>query len=136
MNVFEIIFKVAIFVGEVIGLFKLYGKMGEKQWAALIPFYDEFAIFRAVYTVKAFWIYTVFDLVSSVLLAFDSFAVSIIGLVLAIVVLVIQIRFAKYFAAAFGKGKGFAVLTFLFPAAIYIYAGYSDKVQYVGNPNK
>ena len=134
-NVLEIVLKVILYVVDLIGLLMLYGKLGEKKWIAIIPFFNEYALFKRVYSTKAFWIYMICDLVGSVLLGFDAFVLSFIGIVLLVVVIVYQVKFAKNFAAAFGKGKGFAVLTFLFPAAIYLYAGYSKKLQYIGNPN-
>ena len=132
-NVLEMVLKIILYVVDLIGLLKLYGKLGEKKWIAVIPFFNEYALFKKVYSTKAFWIYVICDLVSTILFGFDSIVAGLIGIVLAIVVIVYQVKFAKNFAAAFGKGKGFAVLAFLFPAAIYIYAGYSDKVEYIGN---
>ena len=134
-SVLELVLKVILYVVDLIGLLMLYGKLGEKKWIAIVPFFNEYALFKRVYSTKAFWIYMICDLLGSVLVAFESVALSIIGVALFIVVIVYQVKFAKNFAAAFGKGKGFAVLTFLFPAAIYLYAGYSKKLQYIGNPN-
>ena len=132
-QIFELIFKLVMFVIEAVGLFKLYRKMDEKEWMAFIPFFNEFALFKNTYNLKAFWIYMVCDLISTVLFGFENTVVNVIGLAFGVVVLVILIKFAKNFAASFGRGKGFALLTLLFPAVMYVYAGYSDKVQYIGN---
>ena len=131
--IIEIVLKVVFFLIDAIGLFKLYGKMGEKQWTAIVPFYKEYLAFKNVYNTKIFWIFMILDLVSTILIGFDATVISMIGCVLAIIVIVIQVKYAKNFAAAFGRKGGFAVLTFFFPGIAYLYAGYSNNVQYVGN---
>ena len=132
------IFKIIIWVAEIIGLFKMYEKMNEKKWYAIIPIYDEYVLFKDTYNTKAFWIYTICDLAGTLVLQDDepSGIAILIGLILLIPIIVIQVRFAKNFAAAFGGKKSFAILTFFFPAAMYIYTGYSNDVNYLGNMSK
>ena len=135
MNVLSIVLKIALYVLEVIGLFKLYGKMGEKQWVAIVPFYKEYAIYKRVYNVKAFWLYLLCDILAYLMVSIEnpSTVIYIISILAILVYIVIKFKFAQGFAAAFGKGTGFAWLAFIFPFAVYMYTGYSKDVKYVGN---
>ena len=132
-GVVNVVVRVALFFVDVVCLFKLYGKLGEKQWISIIPFFNEYTMFKKVYSTRAFWTYTICDLIGAILMSVESTAISMLGVIPAIAVIVFQVRYAKNFAAAFGKGRAFAVLTFLFPAVVYLYCGYSANVEYVGN---
>ena len=132
-TIIELVCKIILYVADCVGLYKLYTKIGEEGWVAFVPFYGEIKMFKKVYNVKAFWIYTICDIVCLILQGFEGAGALIISLVLCVVIIYYQVKYAKNYAAAFGKGKGFAVLTFLFPAAIYLYSGYSKDVAYIGN---
>ena len=135
-SITELVVKVLLYAVDSIGLYKLYTKLNEKGWIAFIPFYNEIVMFKNVYNVKAFWIYTICDLLCAIALGFEGTVAAIIAIALAVVVVVYQVKYAKNFAAAFGQGKGFAVLTFLAPAAVYLYCGFSNKVAYIGNKSE
>ena len=135
-GILSTVFKVVLFIIDIIGLFKLYGKIGAKKWIALIPFVNEYCMFKAVYTTKIFWIYLVADFAGTILTGIGGIIPSLIGLALTIVVLVIQIKYASNFAKAFDGGTLLAVLTFLFPAVVYLICGYSNKYTYSGNKSE
>ena len=129
------IIRIIIFVVKVIGLYMLYGKMHEKQWKAFVPFLDQYALYKAVYSTKAFWIYVIVDILGTALLSLETIPTwaLIVAVLCAIAVMVIQCKFAKGFAKSFGKGTLIAVLTFLFPALMYCTAAFSSDYKYIGN---
>ena len=129
------IIKVAEAILTIVGLFKLYNKLGEPAWKSLIPIYDEYILYKRVYSVKAFIIYTLCDIVSSACLTeeYPGLVIMLLGIVTGVAVIVIQFKFAKEFAKAFGQGAGFTALTFFMPSVAYLIVGYSDKYNYLGN---
>lgn len=115
--IFIAIIAIVVSVLLIIGMWKMFKKAGEPGWAAIIPVYNTF-VFVKVAKLDWWHFLIYFGL---------SFAISILGDTLAIIVslvviayyFVINIRLAK----AFGKSGGFGVFTAFFPYIGYMILG-------------
>ena len=135
MAIVNKILNIAEFILKLIGLFMMYEKLNEAKWKALVPVYDEYTLYKKVYTKSSFWTYFVCDLAFDLLSLIEnpSTILYFVMFALGIIVIVVQYKFAKAFAEAFGGKKLFAILTFLMPSFMYIYVGYNKEISYQGN---
>lgn len=107
----SIVFGVVVAIVLVIGMWKMFTKAGEPWWAAIIPLYNLYVLFKITWG-------------SGI-----KFLLLLIPIVNIIVAIKTQIKLAK----AFGKGGGFvAGLIFLTPI-FYAILGFSDA-KYMGVP--
>lgn len=106
-------------------------KAGEKPWKILIPIYGAYCLYRIATAEGVFWgslaVTTVSSIITRVVTSNiinntfyldqpDTTPLTIIYVITAAILLLLQIFFVSKLADAFGKGKGFAVgLFFLFP---------------------
>ncbi len=137
--------KILLFLIYAVGLWKVFVKFGESGWKAIIPFYDDYIVFKHIWKPSVFWL----KLVSSILLSVGSYfaaqdqfagtSVQIVGFVVAGVFLMITvfiaIVYASKFSEAFGKGILTAVLIFFLEDLMMIVLGWGDA-RYRGNPTK
>lgn len=104
------IFYLAVAVLSIVARWKIYNKAGEEGWAAIVPFYSSYVLYKITWGNGWFF-----------LLMF----VPIANLVIAIMTLI-------KLAQIFGKGGGFACgLIFLYPIFLCILA-FSDDAVFVG----
>lgn len=149
---------VAAAVFELIGLWKMFVKMGEPGWKGIIPFYSSYVLFQKLWEVKKFWMYIItlivyiFTYIFGLLLTIfgaimlgsgASEAAGAIMLIIGIIFLlaaiaaivlaiVIQVKLYSRVSKAFGKSTGFTVgLVFLSPV-FFMILGF-DKSVYLGN---
>lgn len=98
----------------IVAMWKLYLKAGEEGWAAIIPFYDSYVLYKITWGNG--WYFLL------LMIPFANVVIEIITLV----------KLAK----AFGKGGGWACgLIFLYPIFLMIMA-FSNDIKYVGVPGK
>ena len=109
-SIFLNIISLGISVVAIIAMWKIFVKAGEEGWAAIIPFYNLYVLYKIAWGNG--WLFLL------LLVPFAGFVVHIIMLV----------KLAK----AFGKGGGFACgLIFLGPIFMCIMA-FSDDIKYIG----
>ncbi|MEJ8751498.1 DUF5684 domain-containing protein [Lagierella sp. ICN-221743] len=107
----SIVFGVVVAIVLLIGMWKMFTKAGEPGWAAIIPLYNAYVLFKITWG-------------SGI-----KFLLLLIPIVNIIIAIKTQIKLAK----AFGKGGGFvAGLIFLTPI-FYAILGFSDA-KYMGVP--
>lgn len=107
----SIVCSVVVAIVLVIGMWKMFTKAGEPGWAAIIPLYNAFVLFKITWG-------------SGI-----KFLLLLIPIVNIIILIKTQIKLAK----AFGKGGGFvAGLIFLAPI-FYAILGFGDA-KYMGVP--
>lgn len=106
---------VVITLLNIIGLFKIYQKMGMPGWKGIIPIYNMYGLYHELWEKKYFWGY----LLAQVYLMMPvrdgtSLLVSLANLALSVLIIVLNMKLYIKLANAFGKGTGFGVLTFFF----------------------
>ena len=100
---------------DIIALWRLFEKAGEKGWKAIVPIYNLYTYTKLVWDTKYFWILLIVSLVGSTIVSLDThgetvgalghladLAVSVYGIVFGVI---FSIKTAK----SFGKGEGFAI---------------------------
>ena len=154
----------AITALELLGLWKIFVKMGEPGWKGIIPYYNMYVLFQKVWNVKKFWTYII-SMCTAIIPYIIGIILTVIGAVFmaernlslragALVMLIIGVVFMlaaigavifslvvafgayKRLAHSFGKSTGFAWGLLLLSPIFLMILGF-DKSQYVplSNPN-
>ena len=117
----------------IVGAWKIFVKMGEPGWKAIIPIYNVYILFRHVWETKMFWIYLAASVLAGILGSsgtegetFGRFGVIISG-ALGIVVFVIVIMLTYKFAKAFGHGVGYTIGMILVPFIFTLILGFGSS---------
>lgn len=128
----------AWYVVQVIANWKIFKKMGEPGWKAIIPFYNSYILYKKTWKTMVFWIALVVGFIAGM---FQSLSESMtdqavifasISLVFFIAAAVINIIEYSKLSKSFGHGAGFTVgLVFLNPIFMLI-LGFGSS-QYIGN---
>lgn len=126
----------------IVSLWKIFQKAGQPGWAALIPIYNTYVLFKICWKKSMFAIYMALSFVYGFIaglaeagvVEMDSLPVALLVLAFAIALLVISIKLYSNLAKAFGHGSGFAAglifLPFIFEPILAF-----DNSQYLGNPS-
>ena len=118
MGVYMIIAFIIALV-QIIAMWKLFTKAGQKGWKSLIPIYSSVILFRIAKISP--WL----------LLAFFAAIIPFVGW---IVVIALNAYFAYNLAKAFGKDGGYAVGIFFLPIIFYMILAFG-KSEYIGENN-
>lgn len=126
---------VVIGILSIVALWILFNKAHEHGWAAIVPFYNSFVLFKISWgNGWLFLIPTVINIISYA--TGNDGAMGIVNTILGIFLLVFCIMTLYKFAQAYGQGVGFTIgLIFLDTIFLCIMA-FSSKIQFVGTPVK
>lgn len=130
----------AIAIIALAGNWRVFVKMGEKGWKSIIPFFNEYVIFKRVWNTKAFWAVIATSVAAGLCsgiaqIAFETNANAItyvagtLSLILLFVSLVLQIRFCNKVAKSFGKGIGMTLALAVIPFFAILFLGFG-QAQY------
>ncbi|MEA4973790.1 MAG: DUF5684 domain-containing protein [Candidatus Metalachnospira sp.] len=92
----------------IIGRWRMYEKAGEPGWAAIIPFYSEYVLFKIGWGTG--WLFLI--------------------MLIPIVNIVFGIMLAFKLARAYGMGSGFAIGIIFLPSIFFLILGFSDAKYY------
>lgn len=159
------IISLAVMVLAVVALWKMFEKAGEPGWAALIPFYNAYVLFKISWGNGWFFLLSVIPaiLYEVVYLGFfmnfitgmvghgmdnsydNAFAVSMassavsMGLIMFVLwagMLAVNIILCIKLAKVYGQGGGFACGIFFLGIIFYCIIAFSKNIHYVGIPGK
>lgn len=124
--------QVAVTLLNIIGLFKIFQKMGMPGWKGIIPIYNTYGLYNVLWEKKYFWVYFVAQLCLGVFKPDESnLLVSLVILVMSVLTIVLGMKLYIKLAKAFGKGTGFGVLTFFFAPICLAILGFGSA-EYEG----
>ena len=126
--------QVVIILLNIIGLFKIYQKMGKPGWKGIIPFYNMYGLYDELWDKKYFWGYLLAQAVMLNPSSPSGLLFSVADLVLAVAMIVVVMKLYIKLAKAFGKGTGFGVLTFFFAPICLAVIGFGSA-EYEGVKN-
>ena len=125
-----IICSVVITVLNIIAMWKIFRKAGERGWKILIPIYNLYILFKIVWSKKAFWSYFTLTIITSILSSILSVVINreisdtlyyillvvggVIGLILLIMSLMVYFKLSKSFGHGFGFFLGLVFLEYIF----------------------
>ena len=112
-----------LLVLQIIGMWKVFTKAGEKGWKAIIPFYN----MAILYKISGMSPYLVFAYLGLLIPIVNFFVATAIG----IISLYQVINLSK----GFNKSTGFTVAIIVVPFIAYLMLGFGDS-KYVGFDNK
>ena len=126
--------QVVIILLNIIGLFKIYQKMGKPGWKGIIPFYNMYGLYDELWDKKYFWGYLLAQAVMLNPSSPSGLLFSVADLVLSVAMIVVVMKMYIKLAKAFGKGTGFGVLTFFFAPICLAVLGFGSA-EYEGVKN-
>ena len=126
--------QVVIILLNIIGLFKIYQKMGKPGWKGIIPFYNMYGLYDELWDKKYFWGYLLAQAVMLNPSSPSGLLFSVADLVLSVAMIVVVMKLYIKLAKAFGKGTGFGVLTFFFSPICLAVLGFGSA-EYEGVKN-
>lgn len=126
--------QVVIVLLNIIGLFKIYQKMGKPGWKGIIPFYNMYGLYDELWDKKYFWGYLLAQVVFMMPSSASGLLVNLANLVLSVTMIVVLMKLYIRLAKAFGKGTGFGVLTFFFAPICLAVLGFGSA-EYEGVKN-
>lgn len=111
----------------------IFQKAGEAGWKGLIPFYNEYTVFKLAWSPIAFWLL----IVLAVLAVFCNFhnpgTVSTTGSFLSFACFIIYCMRMSNLSKVFGHGGGFTAGLILLPLIFLLILAFGSS-QYLGNP--
>ena len=130
----------------VIAEWKLFGKMGERPWKSLIPYYNSYIVYKHTWRTAPFWIYFSMSTLYTILKNVSNYLsennpesmwmtlLLLIALPFGIASTVYHILHVFRLSEAFGKGKIFSIgLVLAYPIFIWILG--KGKSQYIRECN-
>ena len=126
--------QVVVLLLNIIGLFKIYQKMGKPGWKGIIPFYNMYGLYDELWDKKYFWGYLLAQVVMLNPSSPSGLLFSVADLVLSVAMIVVVMKLYIKLAKAFGKGTGFGVLTFFFAPICLAVLGFGSA-EYEGVKN-
>ena len=121
---------------ETVGKWQVYKKMGISPWKCLIPYYNNYVEYSAVWRKEFFFTWLVLTIAELILPGMYED----IGMLLRLIVIVITIGkmvvtflFCTKMTKAFDKGIGYSIGLFLLPFVFYPILGFSKHISYVHN---
>ena len=133
-----ILIRFAWYAVQVIANWQIFKKMGEPGWKSIIPFYNEYTLYKRTWKTMYFWITLVIGIIAVMASTFSSaspnaaIVCGLISLVCLIAACVISIIECNKISKSFGHGAGFTVgLVFL--GSIFRLVLAFGASQYIGN---
>ena len=128
----DILLFILWYVLYVIGLYKVYQKMGEAGWKAFVPLYNGLILARRTWTEQAFWITIALAACYGIVSKMDGTQWQAISVVVGIALIVFEVLFSFKQAKSFGFGTGMGLLLFFFRPVGVLILGFGSA-QYLGN---
>lgn len=123
-----------IAVLQVVSIWFMYEKAGDRGWKAIIPFYGDYTMYKLTWNKSVFWIVLVIAVISGVFSAIGQSWAIWIAFVAAIAYMVIYIISKYKIAKAFGHGIGYTLGLIFLGEIFYPIIGFGSS-EYVG-PDK
>lgn len=127
-----------LYIVYVVGLWKLFEKLGLEGWKSIIPFYNSYVLGEKTWDAKFIiylWVVAIASNIVGRMAGIGGFIgvlLSLISFILWVGFLVIRARFCYYNAKAFGYDLAYAVGWFFLPFVFTCIIGFGDA-KYVGN---
>ncbi len=123
------------YVLTVIGAWNVFSKMGEPGWKSLIPFYNDYTVYKNVWKGSWYLIMLALSVVTGFLSSGTSGVMMFLETVLSVVVIAVEFKAMLALSRAFGHGIPYALgLYFLKPVFMIILGFNNDSfcnaVQY------
>lgn len=127
-----LIFSVVFAVLQIVGLWNIFKKAGEKGWKAIIPLYNTYTLYKISWSPMWFWISFLGSMLGAALLSFATVTICVVlGAIVELIVFVVRFVALYRLCLSFGWGVGKYILTLLFNPIMFMVMGF-DKSVYSG----
>ena len=108
---------IVAYIITALGYCKMFKKAGEPGWKGLVPFYNQYILYKISWRTNMFFIWLVLDIAFAVLNRFreDNLILCLIAIVVGILGIVIDAKSCGRVSKAYGRGLGTAVGLFFLP---------------------
>lgn len=127
---------IVFWVFQIIAYWKMFTKAGVPGWKSIIPFYNQYVMYKLTWKTSWFWITLIVAVVYGVFTSLnqnfpDVMLYAVLLLVFAVIILVLSIISYHKISKSYGHGAGYTVgMLFLWPIFVLI-LGYG-KSRYIG----
>ena len=108
---------IVAYIITALGYCKMFKKAGEPGWKGLVPFYNQYILYKISWRTNMFFIWLVLEVGFTVLnrLSGDNLILTLLAIVVGILGIVIDAKSCGRVSKAYGRGLGTAVGLFFFP---------------------
>jgi len=127
------IFTIVAIIATIVGLWKIFTKVGEEGWKSIIPFYNSYILFQIAWDVKYFYYIIMGNIVIGVLLALVESFCTKIAMIIFLCLYCIIVKLNYKLSLSFGKGIYFTIGLITLTPIFYLILGFSKNAVYRGN---
>ncbi len=133
MGALTVVIAIAVvwYVLEVIGCWRVFTKAGEPGWKSIIPFYDNYILYKISWAPGWFWVYLILVVAYAGLSEIGNTVLAIIAIICTVGAVVIGFIDNYKLSRAYGHGLGFAIGLFLFQPIFLMVLGFGSS-EYEG----
>ena len=123
---------IALVVLYIVGMWRIFEKAGENGWKCLIPFYNQYTMYKMFWKTKYFWIVLVLSIANGFFngLALTIPALSTVVSVISLVAFVFAVFLNYRISASFGHGIGYCIGLLLLPFIFTLILGFNQDEYY------
>lgn len=130
-----LVIQIIWYILKLMAAYKVVAKMGEPGWKSLIPFYHEYILFKHVWFAPVGILYLLLGIAFGFIPDDKGLVLQLLAIVVGIIIIVIQAKFASHLSKAFGHGIGYALGIFFLEPVFTMILGFGND-KYLGNPSK
>lgn len=123
---------IALVVLYIVGMWRIFEKAGENGWKCLIPFYNQYTMYKMFWKTKYFWIVLVLSIANGFFngLALTIPALSTVVSIISLVAFVFAVFLNYRISASFGHGIGYCIGLILLPFIFTLILGFNQDEYY------
>ena len=123
---------IALVVLYIVGMWRIFEKAGENGGKCLIPFYNQYTMYKMFWKTKYFWIVLVLSIANGIFngLALTIPALSTVVSVISLVTFVFAVFLNYRISASFGHGIGYCIGLLLLPFIFTLILGFNQDEYY------
>lgn len=123
---------IALVVLYIVGMWRIFEKAGENGWKCLIPFYNQYTMYKMFWKTKYFWIVLVLSIANVFFngLALTIPALSTVVSIISLVAFVFAVFLNYRISASFGHGIGYCIGLLLLPFIFTLILGFNQDEYY------
>ena len=123
---------IALVVLYIVGMWRIFEKAGENGWKCLIPFYNQYTMYKMFWETKYFWIVFALSIANGFFngLALTIPALSTVGYIISLVTFVFSVFLNYRISASFGHGIGYCIGLLLLPIIFTLILGFNQDEYY------
>ena len=115
------------YILTIIGAWKVFCKMGEKGWKSLIPFYNDYVIYKNIWRSSWYFVFLIISIVIGLLESRTADAyVGLASIILSVFAIAIEFKAMISMSRSFGHGIPYALGLYFFRPVFMVILGFNN----------